>query len=212
MDHNLHGGIDLLFLTSSLIVIYMYLNLSVPLFLAGIFLHVLADTLGSVGVVISTLLIKYKGWLITDPVIFPYVYTTMSFETEQFFSILQACSIFISLLIIATVVPLLQNSAEVILQRVPRSAESIIKSILAKVKTAKFSFIIFSDSHRWNVQVDTIEGVQGYRTPHFWSFTPKMLVGSLHVLVDKFVDKQKVKREVLELFLSVGLTQITIQV
>ncbi|KAJ4965060.1 hypothetical protein NE237_016909 [Protea cynaroides] len=33
----------------------------------GIFLHVLADTMGSVGVIISTLLIKYKGRLIADP-------------------------------------------------------------------------------------------------------------------------------------------------
>ncbi|GLU11197.1 hypothetical protein SLE2022_279570 [Rubroshorea leprosula] len=63
----------------------------------GIFLHVLADTMGSVGVVISTLLIKYKGWLIADP----------------------ACSIFISALIVSSVIPLLRNSAEILLQRVP---------------------------------------------------------------------------------------------
>ena len=58
----------------------------------GIFLHVLADTMGSVGVVMSTLLIKYKGWLVADP----------------------ACSIFISVLIVSSVIPLLRNSAEIL--------------------------------------------------------------------------------------------------
>ncbi|KAK1292369.1 Metal tolerance protein 8 [Acorus calamus] len=57
----------------------------------GIFLHVLADTMGSVGVVISTLLINYKGWLVAD----------------------HASSIFISVLIISSAIPLLKNSAEI---------------------------------------------------------------------------------------------------
>lgn len=34
----------------------------------GIFLHIMADTLGSVGVVISTLCVKYFGWEIVDPI------------------------------------------------------------------------------------------------------------------------------------------------
>lgn len=34
----------------------------------GIFLHILADTLGSVGVIISSLLIRFFGWNIADPV------------------------------------------------------------------------------------------------------------------------------------------------
>ncbi|KAI4387251.1 hypothetical protein MLD38_005096 [Melastoma candidum] len=67
----------------------------------GISLHVLADTMGSVGVVISTLLIKYKGRLIADP----------------------ASSIFISIMIISSVFPLLRNSAEILLQRLPQTHE-----------------------------------------------------------------------------------------
>jgi zinc transporter 5/7 len=35
---------------------------------AGIFLHILADTLGSVGVIISALLIQSFGWMMADPV------------------------------------------------------------------------------------------------------------------------------------------------
>ncbi len=34
----------------------------------GIFLHILADTLGSVGVIISSLLIRFFGWNIADPI------------------------------------------------------------------------------------------------------------------------------------------------
>lgn len=36
--------------------------------LKGVFLHVLADTLGSVGVIISSTLIKYYDWHIADPI------------------------------------------------------------------------------------------------------------------------------------------------
>jgi zinc transporter 5/7 len=34
----------------------------------GVFLHILADTLGSVGVMISSALIYYFDWMIADPV------------------------------------------------------------------------------------------------------------------------------------------------
>jgi len=37
-------------------------------FVAGVFLHVLADTLGSVGVIISSALIHQYNWYIADPV------------------------------------------------------------------------------------------------------------------------------------------------
>ncbi|CAI5492354.1 unnamed protein product [Closterium sp. Naga37s-1] len=249
--------------------------------LAGIFLHVLADTLGSVGVVISTLLIKYKCWMLTDPgsvgvvistllikykgwmltdplrsglqangrlfarpfplnsasrlpfhslpslhtttrrapysyqrsssalsslccdvapplpLISPYLpllstppppgvlhihisahhqHCHPSAATLPLHSPLsphispfspphhhQACSIFISALIISTVIPLLQNSAEIILQRVPRAAEHQILAALKKI--------------------ESMAGVVAVRQRHFWSFTPKMLVGSIHVLI-----------------------------
>lgn len=34
----------------------------------GVFLHILADTLGSVGVIVSAFLVKYFGLMIADPV------------------------------------------------------------------------------------------------------------------------------------------------
>ena len=34
----------------------------------GVFLHILADTLGSVGVIVSAILMQMFGWMIADPV------------------------------------------------------------------------------------------------------------------------------------------------
>merc|ERR1712021_246339 len=34
----------------------------------GVYLHILADTLGSVGVIVSALLMQYFGWMIADPI------------------------------------------------------------------------------------------------------------------------------------------------
>lgn len=58
----------------------------------GVFLHVMADTLGSVGVIISTLLIQYYGWTGFDPI----------------------ASIFIALLIAGSVIPLVIDTGRVL--------------------------------------------------------------------------------------------------
>lgn len=65
----------------------------------GVFLHILADALGSVGVIISSLLIQFFGWTVSDPI----------------------CSIIISLLIAGSVVPLLRNSSQILMHRAPKS-------------------------------------------------------------------------------------------
>ncbi|XP_022884069.1 zinc transporter 5 [Olea europaea var. sylvestris] len=136
----------------------------------GIFLHVLADTMGSVGVVISTLLIKYKGWLVADP----------------------ACSIFISALIVTSVIPLLRNSAEILLQRVPRTYEQDLKEALNDVMKLK--------------------GVCGVQNLHVWSFTNTDVVGTLHLHVSKETDKASMKKEVSDILLDAGIKDLTLQV
>ncbi|KAK7252219.1 hypothetical protein RIF29_36020 [Crotalaria pallida] len=136
----------------------------------GIFLHVLADTMGSVGVVISTLLIKYKGWLVADP----------------------ACSIFISVLIISSVIPLLRNSAEVLLQRVPRVHEHKLKIALTDVLTVK--------------------GVYGIQKFHAWSFTNTDVVGTLHLHLSADTDKASTKSQVSNLLYNAGIKDLTVQV
>jgi zinc transporter 5/7 len=37
-------------------------------YISGVFLHILADTLGSVGVIISSGLIHQFGWMAADPI------------------------------------------------------------------------------------------------------------------------------------------------
>lgn len=136
----------------------------------GIFLHVLADTMGSVGVVISTLLIKYKGWLVADP----------------------ACSIFISLLIVSSVIPLLRNSAEILLQRVPRAHELDLKETLNDVMK--------------------ISGVHGIQNLHLWSFTSTDVVGTLNLHVSSEADKASIKAQVSHMLSDAGIKDLTLQV
>lgn len=79
---------------------------------SGVFLHVMADTLGSVGVIVSSVLIEQFGWYIADPV----------------------CSIFIAVLIFMSVLPLLKNSALVLLLRTPVKVQDQLPAALSKVR------------------------------------------------------------------------------
>ena len=66
----------------------------------AVFLHVLADTMGSVGAVVSSLLIRWYGWTWADPL----------------------CSLLLALLIVATATPLLRRAAQPLLLAAPPSA------------------------------------------------------------------------------------------
>lgn len=69
--------------------------------LKGVFLHILADTLGSVGVIVSAILIRFFDWHIADPI----------------------CSMIIAVLISVSTFPLLNDSASVLMQRTPKEIE-----------------------------------------------------------------------------------------
>ena len=77
----------------------------------GIFLHVLADALGSVAVVISTILVHFTGWAGWDPV----------------------ASCIIAVLIFASAVPLVRSSATRLLLTVPERTEFDLREALAGV-------------------------------------------------------------------------------
>ncbi|CAD6245077.1 unnamed protein product [Miscanthus lutarioriparius] len=136
----------------------------------GIFLHVLADTMGSVGVVISTLLIKYKGWLIADPI----------------------CSVFISVMIVSSVLPLLRNSAEILLQRVPRSHEKDLAVALDDVMK--------------------IDGVLGVNNVHVWNLTNTDIVGTFHLHVSAEADKSSIRNKASRIFQEAGVQDLTIEI
>lgn len=77
----------------------------------GVFLHILADTLGSVGVIISSGLIHQFGWMIADPI----------------------CSMFIAVLIAISVLPLLKDSSGVLMQRTPKQLDSLLPGCYQRV-------------------------------------------------------------------------------
>ena len=101
----------------------------------GVYLHVLADALGSVGVIISSLMIKYWGWQLADPV----------------------ASIIISGLVLLSVAPLLGATVGPLLSRVPEGMED-------RVRRARFALERHPDVarveqlHVWKLRGDTVVG------------------------------------------------------
>lgn len=81
----------------------------------GIFLHILADTLGSVAVVISTILVHFYGWSGFDPL----------------------ASCFIAILIFASAVPLVSSTASSLLLALPDDVEYSLRDTLAGVSTLR---------------------------------------------------------------------------
>jgi zinc transporter 5/7 len=81
----------------------------------GIFLHILADTLGSVAVVISTILVHYSGWSGYDPL----------------------ASCFIAILIFASAVPLVSSTAKTLLLTLPADTEYNVRETLAGVSSLR---------------------------------------------------------------------------
>ncbi|KAM4708727.1 proton-coupled zinc antiporter SLC30A5 [Discoglossus pictus] len=136
----------------------------------GVFLHVLADTLGSVGVIVSTILIRQFGWLIADPL----------------------CSLFISVLIFGSVIPLLKDACQVILLRIPPETEKGITMALEKISKT--------------------DGLISYRDPHFWRHSASVVAGTIHVQVMSDVVEQRIIQQVTSVLKDAGVNNLTIQV
>ena len=94
----------------------------------GVFLHILADTMGSVGVIISAGLMQQFGWMIADPI----------------------CSMFIALLILISVYPLLKESVSVLMQRVPHTLDNQLQSCFQRVASLDGVFSV-QDKHFWTL-------------------------------------------------------------
>ena len=83
----------------------------------GVFLHILADTLGSVGVIISALLMQWFGWMIADPI----------------------CSMCIAFLIFISIGSLIMDSASVLMQRQPKELDHKLPECYDKVSFLDFT-------------------------------------------------------------------------
>ncbi|XP_047114405.1 zinc transporter 5-like isoform X1 [Schistocerca piceifrons] len=101
----------------------------------GVFLHIMADTLGSVGVIVSSLLIQQFGWYIADPI----------------------CSMFIAVLIFLSIIPLLKHSAYVLLLRSPVKEGDKLLAALQQV-TAIDGVQTIRKQHFWQHSSDTNVG------------------------------------------------------
>lgn len=109
----------------------------------GVLLHILADTLGSVGVVISALLMRAFGWMRADPV----------------------CSIFIAVLVAASVWGLLRDSARILMMRTPVELDDE-RRLLDKC---------YSQLHRYH------PAVLGIQEPRFWTLCADAYAGSIKI-------------------------------
>ncbi|XP_055498332.1 zinc transporter 7 [Leucoraja erinacea] len=96
--------------------------------LEGVFLHIVADTLGSVGVIISTLLMQNYGLMIADPI----------------------CSMLISFLIGISVIPLLKQSIGILMQRTPPSLDHLLPQCYQRVQHLQGVYNVI-DPHFWTL-------------------------------------------------------------
>jgi zinc transporter 5/7 len=101
----------------------------------GVYLHIIADTFGSLSVITSSLLIEWKGWTIADPI----------------------CSFFISILIFVSVIPLLKNSTRVLLQTTPLSIEGEYDTIFEEIRTIP-GVVGWRDPHFWQHSGSNVVG------------------------------------------------------
>lgn len=94
----------------------------------GVFLHILADTLGSVGVIISAILMSQFGWMIADPI----------------------CSMFIATMIGLSVLPLIRDSIYVLMQRTPKELDSVLPGCYQRVMQLDGVYSV-QEPHFWTL-------------------------------------------------------------
>lgn len=103
--------------------------------LQGVLLHIIADTLGSIGVIISALLMQKYDLMIADPI----------------------CSMLIALLIGVSVVPLLRESIGILMQRTPPSLDHTLPECYQRVQQLQGVYNL-QEPHFWTLCTDVYVG------------------------------------------------------
>lgn len=103
--------------------------------LQGVLLHIIADTLGSIGVIISALLMQKYDLMIADPI----------------------CSMLIALLIGVSVVPLLRESIGILMQRTPPSLDHTLPECYQRVQQLPGVYNL-QEPHFWTLCTDIYIG------------------------------------------------------
>lgn len=114
--------------------------------------------MGSVGVIISTLLIQFYGWTGFDPI----------------------ASLFIAILIAASVFPLVMDTGRVLCLDVAER-ETGIQRALAEVRKMLFFILPTHDTNDIYIQLSSIEGLSSYTNARFWPKDATSLIGSIHI-------------------------------
>lgn len=109
----------------------------------GIFLHILADTLGSVGVIVSTILIKVTHLHIFDPI----------------------ASIFIGSLILLSAIPLLKSTTSSILLKLDEKKHNVVKNALNQI-SATPGITGYTTPRFWPAIVDSCGHSHGHSHAH----------------------------------------------
>jgi len=133
----------------------------------GAYLHVLGDLLGSVGVIAAGLVIRFTGWDTADPL----------------------SSIVLAVLILGGAWRLVRESAEVLLEQVPRhiALEEVERRMLA------------------------VPGVSAVHDLHVWTVTSGMVAMSGHAVVPALGDHPRVLAELQRGVTEAGIAHATIQ-
>uniref|UniRef100_A0A4W6FVR6 Zinc transporter n=1 Tax=Lates calcarifer TaxID=8187 RepID=A0A4W6FVR6_LATCA len=105
------------------------------LFQMSVLLHIIADTLGSIGVIISALLMQKYDLMIADPI----------------------CSMLIAILIGVSVVPLLKESIGILMQRTPPSLDHALPECYQRVQQLQGVYNL-QEPHFWTLCTDVYIG------------------------------------------------------
>uniref|UniRef100_H2XKK7 Zinc transporter protein n=1 Tax=Ciona intestinalis TaxID=7719 RepID=H2XKK7_CIOIN len=136
----------------------------------GVFLHVLGDALGSVVVIISALIVNYvqDSWrFYVDPVM----------------------SLFIALIIVCSTLPLLKQSAYILLQRPPAHINADeLESRLTKIK-----------------------GVVSVHDLHIWQLSSNQAIASAHLTMHSEDDFGETAHRLRHVFHEAGVHSLTLQ-
>lgn len=137
----------------------------------SVLLHIIADTLGSIGVMISAVLMNQFGWMIADPI----------------------CSLFIAILISVSVYPLLRDAIYILMQRVPVDIEHKIPDCLIKIQSLN-GVLGVHEPHFWTLNSDNfigclkLEAAQGADYKYILNSTKNLLnqlgIERVHIQID----------------------------
>lgn len=137
----------------------------------GVFLHVLGDALGSVIVIISALVIKFA-------------------EGDWRYKVDPAMSMIMVIIILSTTIPLLKESAFILLQTVPTHIQ---------VATLKDKLI------------NKVDGVLAVHEFHVWQLAGNRIIASAHIRCHNLRDYMRIAEEVKSFFHNEGIHSTTIQ-